>query len=133
MRLRGRDRTHQFPGRDERIAVRLTSAEKALLEAAATRVGMTPTGYVAEAALAAAADSRPARLDPHREALCELQAALFAVRAEVQHIGVNLNQAVAAFHRTGQAPAWLEQVSRRCERRLAGVEQVIARVDQELR
>lgn len=49
-----RSRRYSIPGRDHRTHVRFTADEYAELAAAAERTGLTPTGYVGEAALAAA-------------------------------------------------------------------------------
>jgi hypothetical protein len=48
------------------------------IAAAAAAAGVTPTGFCAEAALAAARGTAPASLDPDREGLARLQAELFA-------------------------------------------------------
>ena len=113
--------------------MRLTDAEKNVIAAAAGRVGMTPTGYVAETALAAARASRPAGLEPRHEELAQVQAELFGVRSEVQQIGANLNQAIAAFRATGSAPVWLERVAQRCQQSLDAVDATITRADAQLR
>jgi hypothetical protein len=55
------------------------------------------------------------------------------VRVTVGRIGVNLNQAVAAFNATGQPPHWLARAVALCERRMARVDAVIAAVDGRLR
>jgi len=133
MRPRGRDRTHHRPGRPHRVNARFNDAELAEVEAAAAAVGMTPTGFLAEAALAAARGTPPATLDPVREGLAQLQAELFDVRVAVGRVGTNLNQAVAAFNATGQAPEWLARAVALCERRMTRVDAVIALVDGRLR
>src|SRR5688572_20237044 len=51
---RGSDRRHTFPGRQRRINLRFGSDEERDVAAAAARCGMTPTGFCADAALAAA-------------------------------------------------------------------------------
>ncbi|WP_189082739.1 hypothetical protein, partial [Mangrovihabitans endophyticus] len=101
---------------------------------AAAAAGLTPTGFLAEAGLAAARGiERPAGLDPLREALAELQAELFDVRTAVGRIGTNLNQAVAALNATGTAPDWLARAAALCEQRMARVDETIALVDRQLR
>ena len=107
--------------------------ELAAIERAAAAVGMTATGFCAEAAVAAANGVRPASLDPARETFADLQGELFDVRVAVGRIGTNLNQAVAAFNATGEPPSWLVRVVELCERRMARVDAVIAAVDRRLR
>lgn len=130
---RGRDRRHQYPGRPGRIAPRFTEQEITELRQAAAAVGLTPTGFVAEAGLAAArATERPVELSAAREALAQLQSELFEVRVTVGRIGTNLNQAVAAFNTTSQAPLWLARAAQLCEQRMTRVDETIAQVDRQL-
>lgn len=131
--LRGRDRTHYRPGRPHRVNARFNAEELAAIVAAATAAGMTPTGWCAEVALAAARGAPPASLDPAREGLAQLQAELFDARVAVGRIGTNLNQAVAALHATGEAPDWLVRAAAACERRMERLDEVIALVDGRLR
>ncbi|NIL60069.1 hypothetical protein HCB18_27710, partial [Salinispora arenicola] len=42
---RGADRRHQFPGRRQRINLRLDDAEHGDVVTAANRAGLTPTGF----------------------------------------------------------------------------------------
>jgi hypothetical protein len=100
-----RHRDHRFPGRSRQVRVRLDEEEFAAIELAAGRAGLTPTGYVGAAALAAAQGTVPPTPSQTREALAELMAA----RAQVRRFGSNVNQAVAALHATGEAPEWLAQ------------------------
>jgi hypothetical protein len=130
---RGRDRRHLYPGRSRRVAPTFSAQEMADVEAAAAAAGVTPTGFCADAALAAARGTPPASLDPVREGLAELQAQLFDARVAVGRIGTNLNQAVAAFNATGEAPDWLARAVQLCERRMARVDAAIALVDGRLR
>jgi hypothetical protein len=111
------------------MEVTFTEAERAVLDGAATMAGLTPTGYIAEAALAAARRTEPAVLSPYREMLAELQTELFDARVAVVRIGTRLSQAVAALNATGEAPAWLGRAALLCERRLVRLDEVIARVD----
>ena len=75
------------------------------MAAAARRTGLTPSGYAAEAAWAAAHQSDPPSAGPWREALTEVMAA----RAQVRRFGVNVNQAVRVLNATGEAPEWLDR------------------------
>src|SRR5664280_3826096 len=98
-----RHREHRFPGRRRPVQGRFGEDEFAAIELAAGRAGLTPTGYVGAVALAAARGTVPPVPSASREALVELMAA----RAQVRRFGGNVNQAVAAFHSTGEAPEWL--------------------------
>ncbi|TNM67586.1 hypothetical protein FHN55_09000 [Streptomyces sp. NP160] len=89
--------------RDRQVKFRATAEEHALLVEAARSAGLTPSGYAAEAALAAARGVRAPSLLPVREALVELMAA----RTQVRRFAVNVNQAVKALNATGEAPEWL--------------------------
>jgi hypothetical protein len=112
--------------------------EHAQVVAAAGRVGLTPTGFVAQAALAAArgetstttpalASVAPASSAEY-EALRDVQAVLFDACTAVNRVGVNLNQGVAAFNATGEPPVWLETVVAMCARRLAALDEVVSTV-----
>ena len=111
---------------------RFTTDEVAEIEAAAAAVGMTTTGFCAEAALSAARGVRSAALDPVREGFADAQAELFDARVALGRIGTNLNQAVAALNATGRAPDWLERVVVLCERRMERLDEVIGRIDRRL-
>jgi hypothetical protein len=108
--------------------------------AAARRVGLTPTGWCAAIAAAAATDQtglpasdRAADLgDPDREVLARTQMDLAELRTAVVRVGTNLNQAVAALNATGVAPVWLAHAVQRCVRVLAVVEQAATRVHRRL-
>jgi hypothetical protein len=97
---RGRDRAHLAPGRRRRLFLRLAEDEYTDVVAAARLAGLTPTGYAAEATLAAARSSRLPRPEPWRESLAELLAA----RAQVRRFGNNVNQAVRVLNTTGEPP-----------------------------
>ncbi|MBF5083047.1 hypothetical protein [Quadrisphaera sp. INWT6] len=89
--------------RDRQVKFRATAEEYELLAEAARSAGLTPSGYAAEAALAAARGVRAPSLTPVREALVELMAA----RTQVRRFAVNVNQAVRALNASGEAPEWL--------------------------
>jgi hypothetical protein len=133
LRPRGRDRTHLRSGRPHRLNARFTADELAEIETAAIGAGMTPTGFLAEAGLAAARGAPSAPLSPTREALAEMQGELFDARVALGRIGTNLNQAAAALNATGEAPAWLERVVLLCERRMAALDEVVSRIDHSMR
>lgn len=97
----GRHRTHKTTGqaRAKSVLLRLDAEEYSDLQAAARRAGLTPTGYAAVAALAAARGTQVPGT-PAREALLELMAA----RAALGKIGANLNQLAVAAN-AGEHPA----------------------------
>ena len=103
-RAPGRDRNHLRPGRPRQMHLRYTHEEYATIAGAARNAGLTPTGYVAEAALAAATRANPPNTAPWRTALLEL----IEARTQVRRIGTNINQAAAAINATGEPPVWLE-------------------------
>lgn len=143
----GRDRTRLEVRRRWRYGPSFSDEENARILGAARRAGLTPTGYIADAAVRLAEDPDP---DPGHyhdgdggnpggmsraefEALAELQSELFDARTAVVRTGTNLNQAVAALNTTGQAPAWLVTVAGMCRRTLAAVDEVISAVDRRVR
>jgi Bacterial mobilisation protein (MobC) len=117
-RTTGRDRRHVTPGRPRQVKIRYTDDEYATLADAARLAGLTPTGYAADAALAAAADASPPSTAPWRLALAELMAA----RGQVRRFGNNVNQAARALNALGEAPEWLD-------RAVAVTERAVARID----
>ena len=137
-RVRGGDRRHHYPRRNRQVFVRLSDDEYATLSAAAARAELTTTGYVAEAALAAARDhaapgSPVGETGIARAELAQLQRELFATRTALGRVGSNLNQAVTALHRLGRPPAWLRQSATACRRVIERVDAVVARLDGRLR
>jgi hypothetical protein len=141
----GRHRDHLFPGRRLRIAPSFSTQEYAAVVAAAARIGLTPTGYCAEAALALAANSAPepttatteadgAELGPAAvEALAAFQAELADARTAVVRVGTNLNQAVRAFNATGEAPPWLQHVAELSARTLTALDAAASAIHRRLR
>jgi len=95
----GRRRARQPTWRTRRVEVTLTGEEYAAIEAAARRAGLARRAYIAQVALAAAANGRPlGDRDLLRGALVELMRAAGLVR----RIGTNINQAVAKLNAAGQ-------------------------------
>jgi hypothetical protein len=95
---RQRRRSRQGTRRPRSVRVCLSEAEHAEVAGAASRAGLAQGAYAAEAVLAAA---RGVMITPDaalREILSRLDRAIIQVR----RVGVNLNQAVAALHATGQ-------------------------------
>jgi len=114
--------------------VRFSDGELAEVEAAAAAVGMTPTGFCAQAALAVAG-GLPLTVvgDPEWESLAQLQSELFAARVALNRVGTNLNQAVAALNATGEAPEWMDRAVARCVRFLEALDEVVSRIHRRLR
>jgi hypothetical protein len=104
-RAPGRDRTHLTPGRPRAVLLRYTNDEYAEVADAARCAGLTPSGYAAEAALAAASGQAAPTLRPERAALAELMRA----RGQVRKLGSNVNQAARQLNAIGEAPEWLER------------------------
>ena len=113
-----RHRRHQFPARDRVVKVRYDDREHAVLAAAADRAGLTVAGFLAGAGLSVAGQGPP----PSQAADRELLAELLRLRLAIRRYAVNVNQAVAALHSTGDAPVWLS-------RAVAGAHQAVVSVD----
>ena len=113
-----RDRDHQRPARNRRLKLRYSEQEYAAVQQAAVRAGLTPSGYAAEVALAAATSTSPPEPTPWREALLEV----IAARTQVRRYAVNVNQAVAVLHSTGALPEWFAAT-------VAGTDRAVTRLD----
>jgi len=113
-----RHRRHHFPARDRVVKVRYDDREHAVLAAAADRAGLTVAGFLAGAGLSVAGQGPP----PSQAADRELLAELLRLRLAIRRYAVNVNQAVAALHSTGQAPVWLS-------RAVAGAHQAVLSAD----
>lgn len=99
----GRYRSHARTARRRAVLLRYSEEEFSAIAEAAGYAGLTPSGYAAEAALAAARGVEAPSIAPLRSALVELMAA----RTQVRRFGVNVNQAVRQLNSTGEAPEWL--------------------------
>jgi hypothetical protein len=99
---------HQGSPRPCRIAISVDPTEQAELNQAAQDEGLTPSAFVAAKALAAVRRAET----PTATELRELQADLNRATAQVQKVGTNLNQAVAALNATGQPPGNLIHYAR---------------------
>ena len=113
-----RHRRHQFPARDRVVKVRYDDRELAVLAAAAERAGLTVAGFLAGAGLSVAGQGPP----PSQAADRELLAELLRLRLAIRRYAVNVNQAVAVLHSTGDAPVWLS-------RAVYGAHQAVLSVD----
>jgi hypothetical protein len=113
-----RDRPHRTPRRVHQVYVRCSQVEYDAIRAAAISAGLTPGGYAAEAALAAARASTPVT-GPEREVLLELM----TTRAQLRRYGNNLNQAARILNAGGDPPEWLRNA-------VALTDRVVQRIDQ---
>jgi hypothetical protein len=109
--------------------LRYDDVELARVAQAARRAGLTPSGYAAAAALAAADGREPPAADALREALAELMAA----RTQVRRFGVNVNQAVKALNATGHAPEWLDTAVLMADRAVQRLDEAADLCAQQLR
>jgi uncharacterized protein (DUF1778 family) len=85
----GRPRSYVRSGRSVRLNVRFSKQERAEIDVAAAAIGLTPTGFAAEAALLAARGT-PMTLDAtvaQRETFARLQRQLFEARTAVNRFG----------------------------------------------
>jgi len=119
-----RHRRHRFPARDRVVKVRYDDRELAVLSAAAERAGLTVAGFLAGAGLSVAGQG-PA---PSQAADRELLAELVQLRLAIRRYAVNVNQAVAALHSTGDAPVWLSQAVAGAHRAVLSVDAATRRV-----
>jgi len=128
----GRHRLHRSPARGHAMKVLYGDDEWLLIVQAAQMLGLRPSSYVASAAMSAAqlaVHPPPADGTGRRRASAapaadrELLLDLMQARTAVNRYGVNVNQAVAALHAIGQAPAWLEQA-------VAGAHRAVRRLDE---
>jgi hypothetical protein len=107
-------------------------AEHAQVRAAAARAGMTPAGYVAEAALAAARgehSSGPGGItEEFRSALLEVAMA----RSHAGWIGTLLHQAVKELRASGKPPGELLPIAEECQRKLLVMERATEAVRKRL-
>jgi len=114
-----RHRQHRFPARDRVVKARYDESEFTALAEAAARAGLTPSGFLAVAGLAAAGQGPGPSQTADRALLTEL----LHLRTALRRYAVNVNQAVAALHSTGAAPVWL------C-RAVAGADRAVASADE---
>jgi uncharacterized protein (DUF1778 family) len=118
----------QGRSRSYRIAISVDELEQTELEKAARSEGLTLSAFVADKALAAARRTVPQVTAPLREALTEL----IRATVQVQKVGTNLNQAVAALNATGQAPGNLIQYARYVTTVIEKLDQIAGKIAQRL-
>jgi hypothetical protein len=126
---KARHRPHQATARPHTISIRLSDEERDCVRAAAAETGLTATGYVATAALAAATRQGPASVEDLRD----LQRSLFAVRRAVNELAGVVVQAATATSAVGEVPDWADGTVQSCRSALACLDQVIVSVDTRLR
>lgn len=110
--------------RRARLTPRFSDIELAEITQAAIRAGLTSTGFVAQAAVAAARTESAPYLNPLRGAAAELVAA----RVAVNRVGTNLNQAVAKLQATGDVPPWLHAAVDLCARTVTAVDDAVGQL-----
>lgn len=102
----------------------------ALVDGAATRARLTPSGFAAKAAVAVASG---ADAPGNGGDLRELQRELFAARRAINMFGSNVNQIAAAWNSTGELPEWAGEAVRMCVQAVDRLDQVTARIHRRLR
>ncbi|MFE6031048.1 mobilization protein [Streptomyces niveus] len=107
-RARGKSRPRDKKQRTA-CSVRLNTAERALMQAGADRVGMSLAGFLAYSGMAMARhQSRTAAaIATERDVLTEL----FAMRRQLGWAGSNLNQAAKAINSGGDVPHLAEVIA----------------------
>ncbi|MGH3681789.1 MAG: hypothetical protein ACRDT2_16270 [Natronosporangium sp.] len=133
----GRDRDHLFPGRVRRAGPSFHDDEWTAIVAAARQADLTPTGFIAQAAYAHArgecgTTGGGGLGGDGLELLRQLLGELFETRTALNSVGTNLNQAVAAYHSTGQPPVWLADAVRLVARAVTTVDETAAGVGRRL-
>ena len=123
-----RHRQHRFPARDRVVKARYDEQEYATLAAAAARAGLTPSGYLASAGLSAAGQGPTPSQSVDRELLVEL----LRLRTTIRRYAVNVNQAVAALHSTGDVPVWLLRAAAGAHRAVVSADAATQRVARRL-
>lgn len=118
----------QGRSRPYRIAISVDEAERHELEHAARSEGLTLSAFVADKAIKAARHAAPVAVGPLREALAEL----IRATVQVQKVGVNLNQAVAALNATGDPPGNLIQYARYVTTVIERLDHIATRICQRL-
>lgn len=124
-----RRRQRDAQPRGHKVTVRLSDDELTAITAAADRVGLATAAYIGHTALDAAEYRGRGITEAQRAALAEL----IRVAGLVRRAGVNLNQAVAKLHSTGQRGPDLEAAAAYCMRIVGRVDQAATEVSRCLR
>jgi hypothetical protein len=119
-----RHRRHRFPARTRVVKARYDDVEYAALAAAAERARLTPSGFLASAGLAAAGIGPAPSQSVDRELLTEL----LNLRTALRRYAVNVNQAVALMHSTGETPVWLSRAVAGAHRAVVSADAATQRV-----
>lgn len=119
IRSPGRDRRHRYPRRQRVLRLRLGDDEYDDIAAAARIAGLTPSGYAAETAVAAARGRRKALPD------VALIQELLAARAQLRRYGNNVNQAARILNAGGDPPEWLDQATTMTNRVVMRIDRVV--------
>jgi len=123
-----RHRRHRFPARTRVVKARYDEQEYAALAAAAAQARLTPSGFLAGAGLAAAGQGPGLSRSGDRELLAEL----LSLRTAIRRYAVNVNQALAALHSTGDAPLWLARAVAGADRAVVSADAATQRVARRL-
>ena len=107
--------------REPAFRIKLSSAEKAAVRAAAARADLAPGAFAAQAVVDVAEDW----VRPGPAVRRELAAELMEIAHLVGRAGVNLNQAVAGLNATGQPGPDLEPAAAFCMRTVRRVDEVV--------
>lgn len=131
--VRARRRTRHLTGRQRAVKVLYDDAEYALVRAAAALMGLTPTGFLAGAGVAAASPATgTGPTGPPGAVERALLGELLAARTQLRRVGTNLNQALVVLHSNGAAPGWLAVAVDRCHRAVQRVDEVTLPLAQRL-
>jgi Mobilization protein NikA len=125
----GRRRGRGGQLRGHKVTVRLSDGELAAIAAAADRTGLALAAYISTAAIDAAEHRAAPVSEIEREALAELIRAAGLMR----RAGVNLNQAVARLHSTGQPGPDLGPAAEYCLRVAHRVDDAATGISRRLR
>ena len=121
----GLHRRHLRPARPHQVKARFSDVELATIVEAAGRAGLTPTSYMANAAVREAAGGVGyADVMARRETAMVVQATV----AELRRLGNLLNQAVTIGHTSGMLPAVVEPLAVQFERLARDCEGELARL-----
>jgi len=101
--------------------LRYDDAEYDLVASAASRAGMTPTGYAAQVALSVARDGDVHTSAAHRDLLLELM----ACRSQLRRYGNNPNQAARILNAGGDAPEWVSRAIDVADRAVQRIDETV--------
>jgi hypothetical protein len=107
-------------GRTRGVRVPMSEEEYAEVTGAAGLLKMAVSAYVGQAAVAAARGVSPPQWSPLRD----LMRLLVYATSQVRRAGINLNQAVAALHTTGQPTGALQEQADAAHRSVRQLDQL---------